>query len=117
MPALALDMHSAEMFGVFGADGGALAGRWDRLEKAQPRDFGWIGEDAGGVWMAIHPDVALADHPDMWDVVHRFWSGDCEMRPGDCEALTAHDFQLKSAMVDARQRQLARMRARRGQES
>jgi len=46
--------------------------RWDKRDGAMPADCGWIGEDASGVWLSVHPDVALAQDPGYWRVLSRW---------------------------------------------
>lgn len=49
--------------------------RWDPrrgISNDEFMDFGWIGEDASGIWMTIHPEIALIDDPDLWSIVAQF---------------------------------------------
>jgi hypothetical protein len=46
------------------------AHRWDPPESGDPEvtpsDYGWIGEDRDGVWLAEHPDLAMSRAPELW---------------------------------------------------
>lgn len=86
------------------------AGRWDPQEQREggpvpALDLGWIGEDAGGVWLTLHPEAALLGQPDLWDIY-----GEArvmpEIAPGDQERLSAFEFDCKLAFVSAHQRRV-----------
>ena|SRR5688572_10749611 len=84
-------------------------GRWDpRDEFESEEDLGWIGEDIRGVWIAVHPHVALHENPRLWDGIARFTCGLQEMTPHDWENLSAYEFDLKLTLVCAANRKFAR---------
>ena len=113
------DFDTMQITGQLGVvDGGgraqSIAARWDPPAEGQARslDFGWIGEDAGGVWLAQHPETALLDHPDIADVYER-----CrlhpELTPTDRDTLSAWQYTLAADFCAAfNRRQLAEVKDR-----
>lgn len=101
-------------------DGRPVQGRWDGPYKDDERgplpvvDYGWIGQDRDGVYVAEPPLEALAVRsPDLGDVVHRFWLGEREINPGDYDRLSARELDAKVLLLLAHHRELERDRLRR----
>lgn len=91
-----------------------FAARWDPSPSkapADPIDLGWIGEDADGIWLKRHPEAALLDHPELWDVYHAA-RVQPEMQPGDADRLSAFEFDCKVTFIAAYQRREAANRKR-----
>lgn len=86
-----------------------FAARWDpspAKASTAPIDLGWIGEDADGIWLKRHPEAALLEHPEIWDVYHTA-RVQPEMAPGDADRLSAFEFDCKVAFISAYQRREA----------
>ncbi len=89
-----------------------FASRWDRMEGAKGQDYGWIGEDTQGVWIAVHPQAAFLDQPDLWDVVNAFHMGQRELTEHDWETLSSVHYQAKMALLAAHNRGLMHAHAK-----
>ena len=77
------------------------AARWDRPGyDGQVEDYGWIGSDASGVWLAVHPETALIEHPDVADIYERCRAGP-EMTRSDLDALSAWEYTLAATFMAA----------------
>mgnify|MGYP000879946464 CR=1 FL=1 len=86
-------------------------------EPGDWRPPGWtararLRSDAGGVWLAQHPETALLDHPDVADVYER-----CrlhpELTPTDRDTLSAWQYTLAADFCAAfNRRQLAEVKDR-----
>jgi len=88
----------------------AFDGRWDkRKDYAEPIDLGWIGEDAQGIWLYRHPEAVLADDPELWSIVARFWrTNDRDLSLGDMDRCSAFFVSSWQAMSAAAQREEVR---------
>lgn len=83
------------------------ATRWD-AKKAERSDYGYIGEDADGIWLRRHPSVVLLEHPDLWSVVSEVTNGCHKIRPRDYREKSAFEFDAKMTMSLAIQRERSR---------
>lgn len=100
---------------VAAGDAASIEGRrfgmqWDPVAGAPTLDFGWIGEDLSGAWIAKHPQLALLDSPDLWDVWSRWRLG---LRKVD-DTSTEHDI-IAYHVMDAADGRRQVAEARRGQ--
>lgn len=78
---------------------GSYAMRWGAGGPAL--DYGWIGRDAKGVWLKLHPDAALLDCPAVAEVYEALRRHP-ELTRADQDALAAHDYALAHEFVLAR---------------
>ena len=77
------------------------------MEGAKDQDYGWIGEDAQGVWIAAHPQAAFLDQPELWNVVNAFHMGQRDLTEGDWETLSSVQYQAKMVLLSAHNRGLS----------
>ena len=77
-------------------------------------DYGWIGEDANGVWTTRHPLAALAEHPEVEPILGRWDSGLRELTPQDHATLSAWEWDALACMQAAAQRRDMPRRSGRG---
>lgn len=94
--------------------GARWAEQWDpRPEYAEPIDCGWVGEDAGGVWLRRHPEAALVDDEALWGIVERWRLGQREVTREDLETLSAWQVEAMGVLIGADQREQRRRMQRR----
>ena len=89
-----------------------LAPRWDKVGIPEPLDYGWIGEDAEGVWVAIHPTRALLEHEDLWGVWADYQAGHTHLTLDEARQLTMWELECRQVLAAARARQETRERTR-----
>lgn len=91
----------------------SFAARWDPRPKGEAPDFdaGWIGEDTGGVWLAVHPETALLDLPDV-AAVYEHVRLHPELTAADRDTMSAGEYALASEYVAAFHRRLQAERGR-----
>jgi hypothetical protein len=82
----------------------AFAVRFDKQPISEPIDLGWIGEDADGVWLKVHPQTAFLEFPALWVPVARYMAGDCEVKGDDVDRLSNYDLDVKLVLQAASQR-------------
>lgn len=80
--------------------------RWDPLTAGDRAGDDWIGEDAKGVWMTMHPEAALAARPHLWLPVSRFRCGVTEVSREDWESMSSVHYDAHLTLVAARSRAL-----------
>lgn len=95
--------------------------QWDKRDDFVPPrqadgwDFGDIGEDADGVWVARHPDALIAEEPELWDVLTEWAFGQREITAEDYATRSNFELEAKRALIAADQRK-TRARAKRGED-
>ena len=106
LPRLSLDPEIALQLGqVPGISAeGRYAIQWDRRREYTASDYGWIGEDAGGIWMTRHPISAVATYPELAPILGRWESGQRELTPADYDTLAARTWDALACMQSAAQR-------------
>ena len=84
-----------EITGQLEALSSDINARWDPLPASQSErvDLGWIGEDARGVWLALHPETALINHLDVADLYERQRQHP-EITAADRDTLSAWEYTL-----------------------
>lgn len=79
--------------------------RWDKRDDyAEPSDCGWIGEDADGVWIARHPDIALAEHPRLWDAITEWQCGARDLTQADIDTMSSMHVEARCVLLSAQAR-------------
>ena len=82
----------------------AFADTWDP-DGGDEVDYGWIGEDARGVWLKVHPIAALSRFPELASVANEVRARGLESMPSDAfERMSAWQWLAYSACVQAVQR-------------
>lgn len=90
--------------------GGRWAEQWDAQERYMTADYGWIGEDAKGVWVCRHPEASLLEDPALWGPVNLFRLAHHELTPDLVARLSNFEVEALATMIGAQQReQRARM--------
>lgn len=85
-----------------------LAPRWDKRPAVDPVDLGDIGEDQGGVWVAVHPLTLLSESPNLWGPFCRWRHGIRDLTLSDLRSLTAFDARCHVTMLAASTRAMKR---------
>ena len=80
---------------------------WDPMGESFV-DRGWIGTGPDGVWLRVHPEVALANRPHLEGAVARFLDGFGEVTREDYDTLAACEILALRAMDYASKRQQQR---------
>lgn len=81
-----------------------LVARWDPLDGERHQDFDDVGVDGGGVWVARHPDLIIAEMPRASEIVDAWLLGDTELSREDIDELDGAQLYLKRTMVAAARR-------------
>jgi len=85
-----------------------MARRWDKTPRSgipENLDFGDIGEDQTGIWIADHPYVLLTRRPQLMGPVAEFWAALTEPTPEDYDTrLSAWEYSAKLVMASAKSR-------------
>ena len=114
-------MHLTELDEDELADAGVLescpmsspyAGRWDKREDARLIDFGWIGEDAKGIWTTVHPWSAFLSRPDLWAPYYDFIYGHRKITERDRLLRSNFELECLFALIGAHNRASAPKRGR-----
>ena len=86
-----------------------FAMRWDKNENTIDYiDCEWIGEDADGVFICIHPEIALAEREYLWGPVVMYQTGTVRLRETHARNLSAFEFDALSTMASAYSRETKR---------
>lgn len=109
-PGVYEDPEDAATLGVLpGCDAEArFATSWDPLDDFEPSDYGWIGEDARGVWTKRHPNISLLDFPKLWAVVDEFSYGNQEIAAGEYWERSAYELEARITLAMALSRKHAK---------
>lgn len=118
LPELSAAVASDDLDAIgLGVEPRQYAQRWDPRELDGQLDYGWIGEDSGGVWLRRHPVAALAQTPVLWGVTTEWSAGrqdvgalDSDLRTRSAWELAAHQ-ELQAAHA---REQTRRIRERHG---
>lgn len=89
--------------------GPVLAPRWDKRTRFEPVDLGVLGEDAGGVWTRVHPDLLLMRSPLLWPAVTDWRHGIRTLSRVDIETRSSYYCGAYVIMMAADMREEARL--------
>lgn len=81
---------------------------WDPIGENDV-DLGFIGAGRKGVWLKVHPMIALAHAPDLQWAVARYEAGIHELGSNDYDTVCSKDFLATRILLEARARQVERI--------
>lgn len=110
------DLDTMDVTGQLAPMKGDYTERWG-AEGQPAADYGWIGRDAKGVWLTIHPETVLLEAPAEVAEVYETLRRHPELTRADQDTLAAADYVLAEAFCAARAQVLAQARQQAAEES
>lgn len=102
------DEEFLEFFGAYEPMTDSFAVRFDPRRISGKLDYDWIGEDSEGIWVAVHPEIALIKEDELYDSVISWRCGQNQLNEQDADCLSNFEFAIKTEMFAAMTRKIQR---------